>query len=234
MQLTSIGRLRLVSFLTVGVLMAGGLGYGCSDDEETKPTPATTTDSGGGGDTGTTPDTGAKTDTGTGDTGTTTDTGTDAAAPTAVATITQTSDAGITGTATFVQNGATVTATVTLSGASDGQHGVHLHANPMCGELNGDGGPGTAAGGHWNPADASHGLPTETPHHLGDMGNITITGGTGTLTLTSTEWVVAPSTATNSVVGRAVIIHALVDQGADAQPIGAAGGRQACGVITAQ
>jgi hypothetical protein len=44
MQLTSIGRLRLVTFLAVGVVASTALAYGCSDDDDTKTTPTTKTD----------------------------------------------------------------------------------------------------------------------------------------------------------------------------------------------
>ena len=86
-----------------------------------------------------------------------------------------------------------------------------------------------AAGGHWNPADAGHGLPAAAVHHAGDMGNISIgADGKGTLTLLSKEWTVQPGP--KSVVGHSLIFHIRQDDGTS-QPVGDAGTRPGCGVI---
>jgi superoxide dismutase, Cu-Zn family len=228
MRLTSIHKKRLISFLSIGVIVGGALGYGCSDDENTTP-PVTTTD-GGSKDSSTT--TGTK-DSGGGDSTTTADTGTDSGgSATAVANITTTTDGGVTGTATFTQTGAgPVSVTINISGASAGQHGMHIHANGACGEDDA-GVAGGAAGGHWNLSDGGHGYPDATPHHTGDMGNITIDdAGAGTLSLTSSEWTIDPTSATNSVVGHAVIFHANMDDGVN---VASSGPRQGCGVIQKQ
>jgi len=75
----------------------------------------------------------------------------------------------------------------------------------------------------------SHALPTGTPRHLGDLGNITISpDGKGTLDI------VAPGANLkegdpNSFLGRAIIVHEKQDDGA--QPTGNAGGRIGCAEI---
>lgn len=206
--------------LALGILSAVGglLAYGCSDDE----TPATETpraDGGGGsdanqgGDTGSTPtDSGPK-------------------AQTARALIRPTADGGtVNGTATFEPNSPSgVKVTIAISGATPGDHGMHVHQVGDCGAAPDGGAPGTAAGAHWNVGDAGHALPSGATHHTGDMGNITIgPNGTGTYTFTNTEWTIAAGTY--SVVGHSVIFHAGKDDGVS-QPTGDAGARPGCGVI---
>jgi Cu-Zn family superoxide dismutase len=66
--------------------------------------------------------------------------------------------------------------------------------------------------------------------HLGDLGNLTVQAdGTGTLTLTKAEWSIADG-AMGDVIGKAVVIHAMVDD-FTTQPTGNSGGRIGCGVI---
>jgi Cu-Zn family superoxide dismutase len=214
-----------------GTALAFGLAtYGCSDD----PPPGGGTpgkDGGGGQDTSTAQDTGNNNDTGTQQ-----DTGTDSAplAPTARAAIAPTSDGGtVQGTATFTEGTGSVTVNVTITGATPGYHGMHIHQNGSCDPTTNDAGVVTAAGGaggHWNPGDAGHGFPDAAPHHAGDMGNILINdAGAGTMTLTSTEWTVQGDGGM-SVVGHAVVFHQGEDDGVS-QPVGDAGPRPGCGVI---
>jgi Cu-Zn family superoxide dismutase len=66
---------------------------------------------------------------------------------------------------------------------------------------------------------------------MGDLGNITINSdGTGKLVQTSSVFSVKPGPY--SVVGHAVIYHANLDDGLP--PVGNAGARPGCGVITSQ
>jgi len=136
------------------------------------------------------------------------------------------------GTAVFVEKGdeTTVTVTITAGGGAPGEHGLHIHEKGSCDPV--DGGPGLAAGGHWNPVDAGHGYPSATPHHLGDLGNITIDAeGKGTVVVKSKDFYVHDGP--NSVVGHTVIYHAQKDDGVS-QPVGNAGARPGCGVIQKQ
>jgi Cu/Zn superoxide dismutase len=129
----------------------------------------------------------------------------------------------ITGTATFTVNGDQVTLSVTMSGVDeDGNHGFHIHENGDCGDM------GNAAGTHWNPEGNPHGA-FDDGGHLGDVGNIAISGGAGTLSVSTELWTVGGGGETD-VIGRAVMLHADEDsQQPDANP----GGRIACGVIQA-
>jgi len=116
--------------------------------------------------------------------------------------------------------------TIQLSGGVPGEHGMHIHQNGSCDPV--DGGAALAAGAHWNPYDAGHGLPTASNHQLGDLGNITIDEkGNASLTLTSNDFYVRPGEL--SVVGHAVVIHEKMDDGTP--PTGNAGARPGCGVI---
>jgi superoxide dismutase, Cu-Zn family len=150
----------------------------------------------------------------------------DAAAESANATLAARSGSSLAGSAVFTSAGNKVTLTLTVEGAgAAGKRGVHIHQNGSCGSA--DGGA-TEAGGHWNPADASHGSPDAASHHLGDVGNIEIGGdGKGTLTLTTDMWSIGTG-AENDVVGHAIVVHQIEDI---QTPDAALGARIGCGVI---
>lgn len=218
-------RRRLVIATALACVALGAAGYGCSDDEQEIPPPIVA--EGGPPRDAATSDVAADTSSG--------------GKTVAKADIRPTSDASVvTGSVTFTEENGEVTAVVDITSGfppgGPGLRGIHIHTNPSC-EAN-DSGPDGAivpaggAGSHWNPADASHGLPSGSPHHLGDMGNIDIgDAGTGRLVLVSKEWTVKPGTS--SVVGHAVVVHAQQDDGVS-QPVGDAGARPGCGVIVLQ
>lgn len=131
--------------------------------------------------------------------------------------------ANISGTATFTVDGDQVTLSVTVSGVpEDGNHGFHIHENGDCGDM------GNAAGSHWNPEGNPHGA-FDDGGHLGDVGNIAINGGNGTLTVTTDLWTVGGG-GDSDVIGRAVMVHGGEDS---QQPNADPGPRIACGVIVA-
>jgi superoxide dismutase, Cu-Zn family len=124
-----------------------------------------------------------------------------------------------------------VTVTLTVMGATDGKHGVHLHLTGDCSAAD-----ASSAGGHWNPEMHMHGDFTDpSTTHLGDLGNIIVTGGTGMLTKTNSEWTLGDGSMTD-VIGKALIVHAdpddLVSQGTDGGTPGMSGKRVSCGVVT--
>jgi len=156
----------------------------------------------------------------------------------AYATITSTTLAGAVanGQATFTEQNGEVTVVVDMTSAepTSVMHGMHIHQGNSCDDNDSgvDGGlvNAGAAGAHWNPTDAGHGYPTAAVHHAGDMGNISIgPDGKGTLTLMSKEWTVQPGP--KSVVGHALIFHIRQDDGMS-QPVGDAGTRPGCGLIS--
>jgi superoxide dismutase, Cu-Zn family len=149
----------------------------------------------------------------------------------AVAQLISKSGSTVTGNATFTASGATVNMKLTVMGASAGMHGVHLHTVGDCSAVD-----ATSAMGHWDPPMGMHGLPTSAVHHLGDCGNLEVgVDGTGTLNF-SNAWSI-DTQETNDIVGKALIVHANLDDGTMPPPPagpGNSGARQACGVIMVQ
>lgn len=145
----------------------------------------------------------------------------------AVATLKPTAGNQATGTVSFEQAQDTTQVKVALTGLTPGPHGFHIHEKGDCSSKD-----ATSAGGHYNPTQKSHGAPTATANarHVGDLGNLTA-DATGKATLTLRDPLLKLSGDT-SIVNRAVIVHAKADD-LKSQPAGDAGGRVACGVITA-
>ncbi len=212
-----------MTVLFVGSLLSAAIAYGCSDDVQEAPpeldagNPSRAQpDSGGGGNDAAS------------DAPTVTYRAKADLAPTGLA------DAGsVQGTVTFAETNGAVDVAVTITGATPGLHGLHIHAGSTCDAD--DAGPAGAAGGHWNPADAGHGYLDAGSHHPGDFGNIDIAAdGTGALTLPGvTGFNVRPGGGDLSAIGHAVIFHQGTDDGTT-QPTGNAGSRAGCGIITAQ
>lgn len=134
------------------------------------------------------------------------------------------SGSSLAGKATLTETPEGVKVDLALEGLPPGEHGAHVHEKGDCSAAD-----GSSAGGHFNPASNPHALPTGTPRHLGDLGNITISpDGKGTLDI------VAPGANLkegdpNSFLGKAIIVHEKQDDGG--QPTGNAGGRIGCAEI---
>lgn len=144
----------------------------------------------------------------------------------AVATISAKSGSNVSGTVTFIEKEGTVTMKAELSGLSEGNHAIHIHA---IGDCSAD--DGTSAGGHWNPTNKNHGKWMQEPFHIGDIGNLVVgADGKGTIERETTLWSVGSKDVTKNVVGHAIIIHKGPDD-FSSQPSGAAGPRIGCGEI---
>ena len=141
---------------------------------------------------------------------------------------------GITGKAELVERkqgtGTVVDVTVTVTGLTPGQHGVHLHAVGKCEPDFG------AAGGHFDPGPAGNPDPDANhPYHMGDLPNLEA-GATGGATLKAVTTRVTVSAGPLSIFdtdGTAIIVHGNPDQGITGEPkSGVSGGpRVACGVF---
>jgi Cu-Zn family superoxide dismutase len=126
-------------------------------------------------------------------------------------------------TLTAAPHGVLVSADVT--GLAPGPHGFHIHETGACAP------DFKAAGGHYNPAGAGHGLMHEGGHHAGDLPNIHANAEGAAQADYFTADVSFDEGAANTLFdadGSAIIIHENPDSyGEDA----GAGGRVACGVI---
>lgn len=132
-------------------------------------------------------------------------------------------DPKVSGTVTFTQEGYDVKIVAEVTGASPGKHGIHVHEYGQC-----DAPAFDSAGAHVNPDGAAHGCPGSPELHPGDLGNIEVgADGTGRLELTTSALTVTPGS--NSVVGKAVILHERIDD-CVSRPAGNSGGRIACGL----
>ena len=145
--------------------------------------------------------------------------------PTALAIIEPKSGSSVTGKVIFTQLPSGETKVdATISNATPGQHGFHIHEKGDCSAAD-----ATSAGGHFNAAGNPHAGPSDAKHHNGDFGNIEIAAdGKGTMTMTTNMLTVLPGP--NSVVGKAVIFHEKEDD-LKTQPTGNAGARFGCGVV---
>lgn len=114
-------------------------------------------------------------------------------------------------------------------GLTSGAHAVHVHTTGNCAPPD-----FASAGGHWNPTHRQHGKDNPAGMHMGDMPNM-IAGADGVGEL---EYVIAGATLRTGSAplldadGAAVVIHAQADDN-KTDPAGNAGGRIACGVLSA-
>ncbi|VVT45826.1 uncharacterized protein SAPINGB_P000910 [Magnusiomyces paraingens] len=137
----------------------------------------------------------------------------------------------VTGTITFNQASAAEQINIAwnITGSTPNSlRGFHVHAY-------GDLTNGCAStGSHFNPLNETHGAPSDSVRHFGDLGNIW-TDASGA-SLGSTTDRLLTLFGENSILGRAVVVHTGTDDlgkggNADSLKTGNAGGRAACGII---
>ncbi|KAL1586176.1 Superoxide dismutase [Cu-Zn] [Cladosporium halotolerans] len=140
-------------------------------------------------------------------------------------------DSNVKGTVTFEQASEAAETTISwnVSGNdANAERGMHIHTF-------GDNTNGcTSAGPHFNPHNKTHGAPSDSERHVGDLGNFK-TDGQGNATGSVADKhikLIGPE----SVLGRTVVVHAGTDDlgkggNEESKKTGNAGGRPACGVI---
>ncbi len=112
---------------------------------------------------------------------------------------------------------------VEIDGLEPGEHGLHLHETGRCEP------PFESAGGHYAPADRSHGLLSEDGPHAGDLPNLVV--GEAASTTVVHAWAEGLSVAElTGDDGSALVVHAGPDD-YRTDPAGAAGERVACAAI---
>ena len=128
------------------------------------------------------------------------------------------------GTVSLMPMGDGVHFTGTITGLPAGPHGFHIHETGDCSAPD-----ASSAGGHFNPGGTNHGAPGAAEHHAGDLGNVEAdASGNASVNVMANGVTLGPGA--NSILGKAVIVHAAADD-FQTQPTGNAGARLACGVI---
>ncbi len=134
------------------------------------------------------------------------------------------SGSDLSGFATFTEKEGGVLVELTVHNTPPGWHAVHIHETGDCSSED-----GKSAGGHFNPDGHDHGSPHAPVHHAGDLGNMWVgDDGDGFHSLFMPRLTV--DKGTYGVIGRAIIVHAGIDD-LVSQPTGNAGGRIGCGEI---
>ncbi|MGH9338297.1 MAG: superoxide dismutase family protein [Acidobacteriota bacterium] len=144
----------------------------------------------------------------------------------AVANLAPASGSNVQGTVTFHQTNGQVQVVADVTGLTPGTHGFHVHEIGDCSAPD-----ATSAGDHFAPEGNPHGAPDAAQHHAGDLGNIEV-DESGNAHLEMTVDYISLGQGPNSILGRAVLVHADPDD-LTSQPSGNAGARVACGVIEA-
>ena len=132
---------------------------------------------------------------------------------------------GISGKVFFKDTDAGLEVKAEFAGLAPGIHAFHIHEFGDCSD------GGNAAGSHYNPQGAPHGLLSKdgAAHaHAGDMGNVEARDDGNAVAELILPGVTL-NVGTVSVAGRGVIIHESEDD--FGQPTGNAGGRIGCGEI---
>lgn len=126
------------------------------------------------------------------------------------------------GTVTFERgDDGQITITGTFNGLKKkGVHAFYVHENGDCSNK------GKKVGKHLDPTKAKHGPPASPQRHAGDFGNLTADeSGVATFSMT-TDSITIEADRPDSVVNRAIVVHAKKDD-----KKGHGGPALACGVI---
>jgi Cu-Zn family superoxide dismutase len=129
------------------------------------------------------------------------------------------------GSVSFIETGDGVLVRADVRGLpGGGEFGFHVHEKGDCSSAD-----FMSAGGHFNPGGKPHAHHGKPERHAGDLENLRADAeGNATYAFETKLLTVAPGP--NSVVGRAVVVHANPDD-YKSQPAGNSGPRIACGLI---
>jgi Cu-Zn family superoxide dismutase len=151
----------------------------------------------------------------------------------------------ISGTATLVEQVTPegvkeVTVEMKVKGLTDGKHAVHIHEVASCE-------PCGSAGGHFDPGPFGQSRPDSAtdevpakdinhPYHMGDLVNLEVKDGVGTMKHTTNRVTLSPGRLSLfDENGSSFIVHTNVDtycdQESDLKKGCAGGSRDACGII---
>ena len=134
-------------------------------------------------------------------------------------------DGSAMGTVTFVQGPHSVVISADMHGLAPGGHGFHIHMTGACEP------DFSAAGGHYAPRGALHGVLVGPSHHAGDLPNLFAAADGTARADVFTDAVTLAAGEVHSLFdadGSAIIIHEKPDSYGEAPQAGA---RVACGVI---
>ncbi len=145
--------------------------------------------------------------------------------PSGTAKLAPTRDHHVEGVVNFLQKGDKVVIDAKITGLTPGLHGFHIHEKGDCSAAD-----ASSAGGHFNPHRGEHGSASGADRHGGDLGNL-LADHTGTASYKTEISGITLGTGEDSIIGRAVVIHAEVDD-LFSQPSGNSGARVACGLIS--
>ena len=145
--------------------------------------------------------------------------------PRAVAQLQSTTGNSAAGTISFTQAGDKVMVAGEVRGLKpNAEHGFHVHEKGDCSS-----GDGMSAGGHFNPAEKSHGQHAMGTHHAGDLPSLKADAG-GVARVNFESGSLAVGSGVTDIVGKGLIVHRDPDD-YKTQPTGNAGPRLACAVI---
>jgi len=149
-----------------------------------------------------------------------------AAAPASLVTTLKDRQGRTVGTVTVTETPHGLLVRGTVEGLPPGPHAIHFHETGKCEP------PFASAGGHFNPAQKTHGVLSPGGPHAGDLPNLMVPAS-GKLDFEIFAPGLSLSTGPGAVLdadGTALVVHAKADDHLS-QPSGDSGDRIACGVL---